>query len=160
MIALVNKWLHLLSMIGVLGSIMLAFMAILPATNTESESPLVKDIWKRFGMFVGGLWVVVLLTGFYNMSLVSESVNGKYQMWLGMKMALAIIMFLITLIVGHPIPALSKITKNRAPILMVLIVFGVIIVGISAKLNVSRVTGTGLKEKTPLSAPAVNKLAN
>jgi putative copper export protein len=149
--AFINKWLHLLSMIGVLGGIMFALLVLVPSLNGTSED-VSKSLWKRFGISLAVLWMVVLATGFYNMILVSPSVNKEYQKLLGMKMGLAILMFILTMLMAHPMPALRKFVNNRRPWLLVLMLCGIIVVGISAHLNMSRVSGAGLKEK-PVNAP-------
>ena len=144
MVALINKWVHLISMIGVLGSVMLVLIAILPVSSRSQYESAYNEIWKRYGIFVAVLWGLVLLTGFYNLHLVSGTVTPEYQAKLGMKMAFAIFMFLLTVLSGHPIPALKRYTHNRKPWLFLILILGLVIVGISAELNISRVNGTGI----------------
>ncbi len=145
-IELLNKWIHLLSIAGVLGGTLFSLLVLAPQLKNEDDNPQIKAMWRRSGLTLAGLWIVVIITGFVNVYLVSPTVNGNYQMWLGMKIALALVMFVVTLFVAHPFPAIQKFFKERTPWLVVLLIIGAIIVGISAKLNISRVTGTGLKE--------------
>lgn len=145
-VELLNKWVHLLSIAGVLGGTLFSLLVLAPQLKTDGDNAQIKAMWKRSGLTLAGLWVLVLITGFVNMYLISPSVNGNYQMWLGMKVALALVMFIVTLLVSHPFPAVQKFFKDRTPWLVVLLIIGIVIVGISAKLNISRVTGTGLKQ--------------
>ncbi len=151
-VELLNKWVHLLSIAGVLGGTLFSLLVLAPQLKTDGDNAQIKAMWKRSGLTLAGLWVLVLITGFVNMYLISPTVNGNYQMWLGMKVALAMVMFIVTLLVSHPFPAVQKFFKERTPWLVVLLIIGVVIVGISAKLNISRVTGTGLKATGSIQA--------
>src|SRR4051812_37439445 len=83
-----NKWLHLISIVGVLGGTAFGWLVMVPALRNEAEdNPLAKGMWKRFGLSLAVLWVIVLLTGFANMAFVSPKVNANYQMLLGIKMS-------------------------------------------------------------------------
>lgn len=153
-IAFFNKWLHLLSIIGMLGGLGFAWLVLVPATKSGEEvSETVRGMWKRFGIALGVLWLVVLATGIYNMLLVSPRVNEDYQKFLGMKMGMAMVMFVLSLLIAHPMPLLARFFRNRSPWLVLLLILGVAVVGISAHLNISRVNGSGLKK-----APAVSNL--
>src|SRR4051794_25735449 len=128
-IQFVNKWIHLLSIIGVLGGIMFALVVLIPGdVLTESTDDGSKLRWKRWGIAQAVLWVLALATGFANYAFVSPTVIGRYHMLLGMKMTLAILMFLIALALAHPMPALSKLVKNKSGWLTLLIVLGTVVV--------------------------------
>ena len=145
-----NKWLHLLSMIGALGGLIFALIVLI-TTNPGTEGT--EAHWKRFGRAQGMLWLVVMVTGFYNMMKVTPSVNGHYQMFLGIKMMFAILMFIVSMMMAHPGPGkMGKLAENRRPVLQFVILLGVIIVGLSAYLNISRINGSGLKPKTTTAA--------
>ncbi len=139
----INKWVHLLSVIGMLGGVFfaLAVLRTTPRGADDGAAPL----WRRFGMLLGALWIVVLITGFVNVAIVGPTVNSGYWTNLGAKIGLALAMFVLSLLVAHPIPALEGLQAYRASILGVVLVFGIIVVGISARLNMSRVSGMGLK---------------
>jgi putative copper export protein len=142
-----NKWLHLISIVGVLGGTAFAGLVMAPALRNEPEdSPLSKGMWRRFGLSLAVLWVIILLTGFANMGFVSPKVNAGYQMVLGIKMLLALLMFILSLLVAHPMKALVRVMQNRSLWLVMLMIIGIAILGISAHLNISRVDGSGLKD--------------
>lgn len=159
-----NKWLHVLSIAGMLGGVFFAWIVLVPTlrprsdggAEAEAEEPLAREQWKRFGITLGVLWLIILATGFLNMSLVTPHVNGRYQMFLGMKIALAIIMFIVSLLIAHPMPAMRRFFRNRSGWLLIVLVLGIIVVGISAHLNISRVDGTGLKPVAPAAAPVAS----
>ena len=103
LLSFANKWLHLISIVGVLGSVLFMRFAVLqafPGTALD-ESDAGKEIRRQYGMLTGILWLVVLVTGFLNYYLVSSStghkVNGGYHMFVGMKIALVLIMFAVTM---------------------------------------------------------------
>ena len=139
----VSKWMHLLSIIGVLGGIMFAWI-VMRSTDGGDGSAVglaneTRVQWKRWGIAQAVFWVVALATGFANYAFVSTSVAGRYHMFIGMKMTLGILMFLIALAVAHPLPGISKYVRKKSGWLLALIVLGVVIVGLSAHLNMKRV---------------------
>jgi len=142
-----NKWLHLLSIIGAFGGIMFAWIVL----RTEPDEDGARLRWRRWGIAQAVFWVVVLVTGFANYAFVSPGVVGRYHMLIGMKIMLVILMFIIVLALGHPIPGLSGLARNRATWLTALIVMGVAVVGISAYLNIGRVKRS--LTKTAVEAP-------
>jgi putative copper export protein len=151
----VNKWLHLLSISGMLGGILfMRFVAIPAFANGGIDSSEVGQvIRRRYAVLIAILWGVVLVTGFLNFVLVSPNAGKSYHMIVGMKIVLALIMFAITGLLGHPIPSLAKIQEHRDVLLTTLIVIGILVVGISAHLNISRLTGRGLDPKAAPQAP-------
>jgi len=170
-ISILNKWLHLISIVGVLGGILFALLVLAPALRANSGEMATSDqnassdqlanseanvshskeigdaIWKRFGMILGILWIVALATGFLNLYLVTPKVNAHYQMFAGIKMMLALIMFVVSL------RTVQRIFPNRSTWLLVLSLLGIVILGLSAQLNLSRISGRGLKQ--PASAADV-----
>lgn len=151
LVGLINKWLHLLSIIGILGWTGFAALILIPAAKAGAEvSDIIQSLWKRLGRGLLLLWVVALLTGFYNLYLVSPSVNAWYQGLVGMKMGLAILMFLAMHYVVLRKPAPDRFLQEKRALLIVLLLVGVVIVGMSARLNISRIgpNGTGLKQST------------
>lgn len=146
-----SKWLHVLGMAGVVGGLLFAQLVLVPLQprTEEAENETVKQVWKRFGIAMGLLWVVVLITGFYNLAMVTPTVNSAYQQVVGIKIGLALIMFFLTLALAHPVGPMKKFFQQRNNWLAFLLILGIVIVGISAHLNISRINGSGLK--TPAS---------
>jgi hypothetical protein len=157
-VAFGNKLLHLLSIITVVGGLAIMRLAVMPALQTAGAdaSDAAKLVYRRYGIVIGIAWIIALLTGFANMALVSEHANKSYHILLGMKMAIALFMFFLTMAIVHPMPALSGMQSFRGPVMVILLILAVIIVGMSAQLNMSRVSGKGLdtREPTVLGRPA------
>ena len=147
LLVFLNKWLHLLSVIGTLGGILFARIVLADGQvkGGTNWSAALAPLWRRFGIALGVLWAIVLLTGTYNYIIVSPKVVGSYHMLAGMKIMLAVLMFLVSMLLVHPGGAGGKLQANRGPWLAVLLVMGVAVVGISAHLNLSRISGKSLK---------------
>ncbi len=151
-ITFLSKWLHLISIIGVLGTAMCLRFVVVP-TLREGDSEAGERLYRMAGRFSGILWGIILLTGLFNTYRVSAEVNKAYHMALGGKIALALIMLGLYAVLSHPSPQFAAIQQNRAKWLSAILVLGVLIVGLSAHLNITRITGTGLdKPATPASA--------
>jgi cytochrome b561 len=137
-------------MIGTLGGLLFARIVLAPSSPTEADEQLAPQ-WKRFGMSVGALWLVVLITGFINYGFVLTKVSGQYHMLAGIKMLLSLAMFALTLFMAHG----AKNVRRRGAVLSILVAAGILVVGISAQLNMSRVNGSGLKKTPSVSSAAV-----
>lgn len=154
-VAYFNKWLHLLSVIGAFGGIMFAWLVLARgARQTEdAENETMTRLWRAFGISQGIFWTVVLLTGFVNYYIVSASANKTYHALLGGKIALALVMFGLATALSHPAPAFEMLRKARAAWLVALLCLGIVIVGISAHLNMSRISGKGLERPPGMAVP-------
>jgi hypothetical protein len=153
-ITFLSKWLHLLSIIGVLGTAICLRYVVVPALRGE-DSEAGQRLFGYAGRLTAVLWAVIILTGLFNTYRVSADVNKEYHMALGGKIALALIMLGLSTLISHPSPKFAGLQQNRAQWLSAVLGLGVLIVGLSAHLNISRITGTGL-DKTPavISTPA------
>jgi hypothetical protein len=140
-------------MIGVLGGIIFAWISLRQAAKSDDSATveILKPILRAFGISLGVFWIVALLTGFYNYFMVMGSVTGAYHMYAGIKMMLAILMFLLSVYMAHPGSGDAPTLKKRFNWLVALIVLGVMIVGISAHLNLSRISGAYIKP--PVNSP-------
>lgn len=146
-VSFVNKWLHLLSIIGTLGGIAFAWLVLVPASRNSpaGTEEAIRGLWRRFGISLGILWLIVLLTGFYNYYLVTPSVVPTYHMLVGAKIMLVILMFLLSVAMGHPLPALERLQQKRGTWLLAVILMGIVVVGISTYLNLGRISHKLLK---------------
>jgi magnesium-transporting ATPase (P-type) len=145
-VTFVNKWIHLLSIIGAIGAIAFARLAVVPVlrSHTEEENGIGKALLKKFGILLAIYWVLILVTGFINLFLVWPQTTSAYHRLLEGKVVLALIMFALSMFLVHPAPAYERFRSNRATWLMVLLLLGILVVGLSAHLNIARVTGTGI----------------
>jgi hypothetical protein len=57
-------------------------------------------------------------------------------------------MFILAMLSAHPAPGLEKWTKNKGPWLAIILLMGIVAVGISAHLNMGRVSGALKKPAT------------
>lgn len=145
------KWLHLVSVIGVLGTAICLRFVISPALQ-EADSEVGKRLFRYAGRISGILWGVILLTGLFNLFQISAEVNKGYHMAIGVKITLALFMLGVTTVLSHPSPRFAALQENRSTLLSAVLILGVLIVGLSAHLNISRITGTGLDK--PVAATA------
>ena len=144
-VAFINKWMHLTSICIVLGGTIVAALAFYPGLTGKVADGEARPAWNKFGIILAIAWVVVLITGFLNLYIVTPKVNGSYQMIAGMKIMAAIIMFVLTMLIGHPIPALKKFTANKGAWYTTIAILGLVVLGLSAHMNMSRISGSGLK---------------
>ena len=106
-IPIVNHWLHLMSAILWIGSLGFLMMAVVPALRksvpSEYFKPLANAIYQRYQKIVGGLMLIILITGGINIVYVSrlmkanngEGFTNPYIIALGIK--LFFVMCLMTL---------------------------------------------------------------
>src|SRR5437763_13325482 len=106
LVAFINKWLHLLSIVTVLGGAIVMALSVLPVIKTdEADSDTARRIWRSFAILMGVAWLIVLATGFFNLVLVSPHVKKGYHMIVVMKIALALLMFCLAILIRYPILA-------------------------------------------------------
>ena len=146
-LSFLSKWLHLLSIIGVLGGVMVAYLVLVPALRNggSEETDTVKAVWKGFGRLVVLLWLVILITGFYNLFTVWPHTTKPYHRFLETKILLTLIMLGISGLLFHPAPRFARFRQNRPTWLLALLILGILAVGLSAHLNLGRVDGTYIK---------------
>ena len=106
-IPIVNHWLHLMSAILWIGSLGFLMMAVVPALRksvpSEYLKPLANAIYQRYQKIVGGLMLIILITGGINIVYINrlmkanngEGFTNPYIIALGIK--LFFVMCLMTL---------------------------------------------------------------
>jgi len=106
-IPIVNHWMHLMSAILWIGSLGFLMMAVVPALRksvpSEYFKPLANAIYQRYQKLVGGLMLILLVTGGINVVYVSrlmkmnngEGFTNPYIIALGVKLFL--VMCIMTL---------------------------------------------------------------
>ena len=106
-IPIVNHWLHLMSAILWIGSLGFLMMAVVPALRksvpSEYFKPLANAIYQRYQKIVGGLMLIILITGGINIVYINrlmkanngEGFTNPYIIALGIK--LFFVMCLMTL---------------------------------------------------------------
>ena len=141
----INKWLHLLSMMGTVGGMAFAWLVLRPATTAVgyADQQRLTPLWRAFGISLGVFWIVAIATGVLNYYFIMKTVSAEYEMILAVKIILVSIMFALSAFSARPVRGQRPIPVSR--VLGVLLVAGVAVVGLSARLNMSRVSGAGLK---------------
>ena len=106
-IPIVNHWLHLMSAVLWIGSLGFLMMAVVPALRksvpSEYFKPLANAIYQRYQKIVGGLMLIILITGGINIVYINrlmktnngEGFTNPYIIALGIK--LFFVMCLMTL---------------------------------------------------------------
>jgi hypothetical protein len=154
-IPIVNHWLHLMSAILWIGSLGFLMMAVVPSLRksvpSEYFKPLANAIYQRYQKIVGGLMLIILITGGINIVYVNrlmkanngEGFTNPYIIALGIK--LFFVMCLMTLflynIIFPPDPG-EKTTAGEeeldpegVPFLRPALWFGIFIVLMAATLK-------------------------
>ena len=154
-IPIVNHWLHLMSAILWIGSLGFLMMAVVPSLRksvpSEYFKPLANAIYQRYQKIVGGLMLIILITGGINIVYVNrlmkanngEGFTNPYIVALGIK--LFFVMCLMTLflynIIFPPDPG-EKTTAGEeeldpegVPFLRPALWFGIFIVLMAATLK-------------------------
>jgi uncharacterized membrane protein len=159
---LLARWLHVGSAIVLVGGAAFMRIALLPAANQlpqEQHDQLKQAIvgrWKRV-VHIGIL--LLLLTGLYNWLVraePAESFRKSYQMLMGIKFLLALVVFGIASVLVGRSAAAQRIRQNPKRALGLMLLIALVIVCISGYL---RVAGTKAI-KAAVATPAVTATAN
>ena len=154
-IPIVNHWLHLMSAILWIGSLGFLMMAVVPALRksvpAEYFKPLANAIYSRYQKIVGGLMLIILVTGGINVVYINrlmkanngEGFTNPYLIALGIKLFL--VMCLMTLFLYNIIFPPDPAEKTQAgedepdpegvPFLRPALWFGIFIVLMAATLK-------------------------
>ncbi len=154
-IPIVNHWLHLMSAILWIGSLGFLMMAVVPALRKsvpkEYFKPLANAIYQRYQKIVGGLMLIILVTGGINVVYINrlmkanngEGFTNPYLIALGIKLFL--VMCLMTLFLYNIIFPPDPAEKTQAgedeadpegvPFLRPALWFGIFIVLMAATLK-------------------------
>jgi uncharacterized membrane protein len=139
------RWLHILSATLAVGVPIYVRFVLMPAAaatlDDEHHSRLREALTKRWRMFVHILIVVFLATGFYNYLVVarwkkiSPDFQPRYHMLMGIKILIALVMFTISSALAGRSSLFAPMRQNAKFWLVVLVVLGLGIIGISGVLR-------------------------
>ncbi|MCL6473495.1 MAG: hypothetical protein K6U75_00380 [Firmicutes bacterium] len=152
---LLVKWVHVLSIVTVVGFTLFQYLVLQPILRRSEgvSDDLVKAVQRRSGIVIGVAWVLIWVTGIYNLVVVIPTVKPNYHMVLGAKILLVLVLFFISTALSHPSLAFEGIQRNRARWVAFAAWLGILIVVLSASMNMMRLKGVALKE-LPAAAPA------
>lgn len=150
---LVVKWVHVLSIVTGVGLTLFQYLVLLPVLRRVQGVPedFVQAVQRRAGMVIGIAWVLIWVTGIYNLVVIVPAVKPNYHLVLGAKILLVLVLFFISTALSHPSLAFEGIQRHRARWVALAAWLGIAIIALSATLNMMRLKGVALKE---LPAPA------
>jgi len=134
----VFQWIHVsAAVLGVGGMAFLLFI-LLPSSRLLDPEPaarLMKAVQGKFRWVTWGVIVLLVGSGLYNLSLVWEAPWGRYWQLLTVKIALAAVVFLISLALTLPLGALEPFRARRKLWLTVAFSTALVVILISAYLR-------------------------
>lgn len=150
---LVVKWVHVLSILTAVGFILFQYAVWQPVLRRAQGVPeeLIQALQRRAGILIGVAWLLIWVTGIYNLVVVIPTVKPNYHMVLGAKLLLVLALFFLSTALSHPSLAFEGIRRNRARWVAFAAWLGIAVVVLSATMNMMRLKGVALKE---VPAPA------
>jgi uncharacterized membrane protein len=127
------RWLHITSVVAMIGGFIFARFAVAPALATIAEperSALGKRIVSNFRPLLYTVLATVLSSGLYNY-LNKPSYPPHYHMWIGIKFLFVLHIFAVAIL--YTIPDAEQVKRNRW--LTGMIISGLIVFAISAYLR-------------------------
>lgn len=150
---LVVKWIHVASIVTAVGLTLYQYFVLQPVLRRVHEVPeeLVKALQRRAGMVIGIAWLLIWVTGIYNLVVIVPAVRPNYHLMLGAKILLVLVLFFISTALSHPSLAFEGIQRNRGRWVALAAWLAILIIVLSASMNMMRLSGVALKE---LPAPS------
>jgi uncharacterized membrane protein len=137
-VALVMRWVHILSAITLLGGSIFFRFVLLPAANQildpethERLRPAIVGRWKKIVM---ALILLFLISGFYTYIMVgvpAHKGDSTYHMLFGIKFLLALVVFFLVSLLSGRTSLAMKLQANAKLWMLLTILTGVVIVGIA-----------------------------
>ncbi|MCS6830608.1 MAG: hypothetical protein RMM08_07145 [Armatimonadota bacterium] len=145
---LIVKWIHVVSIVTGVGLTLFQYLVLLPVLRRVQGVPedFIKAVQRRAGMIIGIAWVLIWVTGIYNLVVIIPTVKPNYHILLGAKILLVLVLFFVSTALSHPSLAFEGIQRNRAKWVAIAAWLGVVIVVLSATMNTMRLKGIALKE--------------
>lgn len=142
------KWVHVLSILTVVGFTFFQYLVLQPVLRRMQGVPedFIQAVQRRSGILIGVAWVLIWVTGIYNLVVVVPTVKPNYHLVLGAKILLVLVLFFLSTALSHPSLAFEGIQRNRSRWIALVAWLGIAIVLLSATLNTMRVEGIALKD--------------
>ncbi|GIV19894.1 MAG: hypothetical protein KatS3mg023_1645 [Armatimonadota bacterium] len=142
------KWVHVLSIVTAVGLTLFQYLVLQPVLRRVQGVPdeFLKAVQRRMGMVIGIAWVLIWVTGIYNLVVVIPTVKPNYHLVLGAKILLVLVLFFISTALSHPSLAFEGIQRNRAKWVALAAWLGIVVIVLSATMNMMRLKGVALKE--------------
>lgn len=142
-VPLIMRWLHIVSAIAAVGSILFYWFAVKPAVHAEfvddaQRQAFLDRIAKRWRLLVHPPILLFLVSGFYNYIMVTRHVHeGQplYHALFGIKFLLAILVFALAVIATSSRPWSEKV-RSRPIVLVALVLLSLSVVMIGGYMRV------------------------
>jgi uncharacterized membrane protein len=141
-VAVLSRWIHVGTAIVVLGGSVFLRFVLQPAAEKlpdEAHQALRANVLRTWKFFVHIGIVLFLVSGFYNYLVVAMPLHRRdylYHALLGIKILLAVVVFLLAEALVGRSPAFEKIRQQRKLWLGIVILLAAIIVAISGYVKV------------------------
>lgn len=141
------KWVHLISIVTGVGLTLFQYLVLIPVLRRIEGIPeeFIKAVQRRAGMVIGVAWVLIWVTGIYNLVVIVPTVKPNYHLVLGAKILLVLVLFFISTALSHPSLAFEGVQRNRAKWIALAAWLGIVIIALSATMNMMRLKGVALK---------------
>lgn len=133
------QWVHLVSAVVGVGGIAFVLVVLLPSLRVLGEEQRALLLKTVMGRFRWASWAAILLllgSGLYNVRLRAwEAPWGPYWKLMTLKIFLAFCVFIISLLLTLPIPALNRVRAKRQQWLSIALAIAALVILISAYLR-------------------------
>ncbi len=110
------QWVHISAAVLGVGGMGFFLLVMLPASaslNPEQRAPFIRTVLLRFRWVSWSVILLLLGSGLYNLKLVWEVPWGTYWKFLSIKIALALAVFTISLLLTLPLKAFERFRTKR-----------------------------------------------
>jgi len=134
----VFQWIHLSAAVVGVGGMGFLLVVLLPSARVltpEQRDVLLQAVGGKFRWVSWTVIILLVVSGLYNVSLVWEAPWGRYWQMLTVKIALAVVVFLISLGLTLPFKFLEPIRARRKHWLTAAFAVALVVILISAYLR-------------------------
>lgn len=134
----VFQWIHLSAAVVGVGGIGFLLLVLLPSARVltpEQRDLLLQAVGGKFRWVSWTVILLLIISGLYNMSLVWEAPWGRYWQMLTVKIALAVVVFLMVFGLTLPFKFLEPIRARRKQWLTAAFAVALVVILISAYLR-------------------------
>jgi uncharacterized membrane protein len=130
-LALIARWLHIASVVTLIGGILYSRLVLWPSLGSlpaDERKAMEETVARRFQPLV---WIAIsglVLSGLYNL-MINPGHSPRYHMLLGIKLLLALHVFAVALLIVQPN------NQRRGRLLTGTMISGLIVIAISAYLR-------------------------
>jgi hypothetical protein len=132
------RWLHIFSVVSAVGATLFLRLVLIPSMaeiKDEARAQLMKSLAGRVRKLVHGAIGGILLSGLYNTHLLWKTSVAPYGMIYGIKIVLALVVFLIAIFLTSSRPKWAAFQANRKKWLGLNLVLAAVIIALSAILR-------------------------